>query len=333
MPLKPPTVEQLRCATQHQVAATPGSSLSQPFTGTSASPTSPLVGHQQQQQPPMTGCSCAQPQPWYATSSLLRPGSTSPFNAAQPSPPPRPPGPPPPYRPPLETRASPLQPPQQQQPPMSHLHCTSILCKASFEVCDYCHAYVVDIHDESLDINHGTKYLSVLARSLGHLIQMLNNLPAMKLPVWTAVSSGFSDASLRVQGRDADRSEDHDNLSASAMVLAMLKPLVFGIPAFGPLRIFGVPPPDNLLLVSDASPQSGRGQDNRRGNLVEALNVHFRTTGQTDVHSQLQETWMLFRTQCELILRKEMLYRPTAAWFPFTLKHFFMGHSTSRNMT
>ena len=107
--------------------------------------------------------------------------------------------------------------------------CTSILCKASFAVCDYCRANVV--LDTTADIAHDTQY-GVLAVSLGNLTQMLNNLPASRLPLWAAEPNGMTDAALRREGSNVERFEDHDNLSASAMVLSMLKPLVFGIPTF-----------------------------------------------------------------------------------------------------
>ena len=55
---------------------------------------------------------------------------------------------------------------------------------------------------------------------------------------------------------------------------------------------------------------------------MEALVVHFRSTGQVDVLEQLQETWMLFRSRCELVIRKEELVRPVPAWYSSSLEVF-----------
>ena len=84
------------------------------------------------------------------------------------------------------------------------------------------------------------------------------------------------------------------------------------------LRIFGVPPPRNLLQW-DFCPQSGRGPDNFRGNIIEGLNMHLAeasggSAAAADAHSKLQETWILFRTRVEMVAAVLGLQAPIQAW-------------------
>ena len=64
---------------------------------------------------------------------------------------------------------------------------------------------------------------------------------------------------------------DPGNRNGSAMMLAMLLPKRFGVPDALPLKCFGYPAPDALLVISaKARPKSSRGPDNRRQNVWEA---------------------------------------------------------------
>ena len=79
----------------------------------------------------------------------------------------------------------------------------------------------------------------------------------------------------------------------------MLKPFVFSeIPRdmAVPLRIFGEIP-ENLLEYQNVA-RSSLGADNRRGNVMEALSLHFHT-GNVDVFNELQEVWILARLGCD----------------------------------
>ena len=98
---------------------------------------------------------------------------------------------------------------------------------------------------------------------------------------------------------------DHGNLAGSALLLVLLRPhLYMDRPV--PLRLFGYPAPAELLEV-DQSPQSSRGPDNMRTNLVEALCAHLNTLAFDAVGDQvlhaLQDAWHMMRIRIDLALQ------------------------------
>lgn len=145
----------------------------------------------------------------------------------------------------------------------------------------------------------------------------LNALPAHCLPSW---SVNVTQAVVRRAAMDIRRSEDHGNCAASAMLLALLRPQMFAsmsnVPVeWPPLRIFGVPPP-RTLLHRDFHPRSGHGPDNFRGNVMEGLSMHLASgsAAAAEVHSLLQETWILMRTRVALVTAILQLQAPIEGW-------------------
>ena len=143
----------------------------------------------------------------------------------------------------------------------------------------------------------------------------LNCLPTACLPSW---SVDITEAEVRQDASDIGRSEDHGNCAASALLLALLRPQMFGMTHMPPLRIFGVPPPRNLLKP-DFAPRSGQGPDNFRGNIIEGLTMHLARLSATsaaaaEAHLLLQETWVMFRTRVEMVKLTLHLQEPLQAW-------------------
>ena len=90
---------------------------------------------------------------------------------------------------------------------------------------------------------------------------------------------------------------DHDNLSGSVLVLALLRPHLYMEDAL-PLRLFGYPVSMPLLAV-DGNPHSGGGADNKRTNLLEALCAHWvnlpKITAAETALEALQDAWRVMR--------------------------------------
>ena len=99
------------------------------------------------------------------------------------------------------------------------------------------------------------------------------------------------------------------------MVLAELQPDVFGVGSRPPLVIFGVPPPEGLLVLSNNPPTSGSGPDNRWMNALEAILTHLQSA--TNVASQatrslLLETLKRFRLTAACLVAKGAMGDPKA---------------------
>ena len=108
---------------------------------------------------------------------------------------------------------------------------------------------------------------------------------------------------------------DHDNLSGSALVLALLRPHLYMVDPV-PLRLFGYPAPVQFLAV-DANPHSGGGPDNKRTNLLEALCAHWvalpnEMAAQTALQ-WLQDTWHMMRLRVDFALQEHRMCRPVSA--------------------
>ena len=88
--------------------------------------------------------------------------------------------------------------------------------------------------------------------------------------------------------------DDCGNLAGSALMLNMLRPLVFGLPWDAPLRIFGMPPPTALLALEGIA-SSQRPHDNYRTNCIEGLLGHFRQVGDRVRGDLLQDCWWLMK--------------------------------------
>jgi hypothetical protein len=123
--------------------------------------------------------------------------------------------------------------------------------------------------------------LTPLAEKTLQLVNTLNCLPAYVFPA-QFIQDLTDDALRRLgahdpqAGRGDDREADASNKAGSALMLAALLPRVYGIETAGPLRIFGTPPPECLTVISATKAKSGRGPDNRRHNVWEALLNHWQ---------------------------------------------------------
>ena len=121
---------------------------------------------------------------------------------------------------------------------------------------------------------------SELAQNIVLLVKTLNSKPQYDFP------RGFidvTDQSSRLLGRHDqqtgkgnDREAEASDAAGSALMLAALFPKVYGVETAPPLRIFGTPPPQCLAVISSIRSKSGRGADNRRHNVWEALLNHWQ---------------------------------------------------------
>ena len=220
--------------------------------------------------------------------------------------------------PPPPPRQPPRQPPQ---PPLS----VSLSAYPGFCGQRRCLAGVSPLCDTCLPVCTQLKSVSEtectqLVVSLHNLSFKLNCLPAHLLPAW---SVDVTASEARQAAAPLQRGLDHGNCAASAMLLALLRPRLFHaagptLSPWTPLRIFGVPPPD-CLLQWDRSPQSGRGPDNFRGNIIEGLNVFLGSLRDTsdqaaEAQQALQETWMLFRSRVDIAAMQLGIGAPVQAW-------------------
>jgi hypothetical protein len=105
---------------------------------------------------------------------------------------------------------------------------------------------------------------------------------------------------------------DNRNAPGSAVLLMMLLPKVFSLmpeTEAVPLRIFGHP--SDILVEFDGNARSGWGADNRRGNVMEALSVHFLSLRQhssphvaelaREMLELLQETWKIAKINADYV--------------------------------
>lgn len=216
-------------------------------------------------------------------------------------PPPPPPGaavPPPPPPPPPGAAVPPSPPPPpppkahtwtSQSPPLMLMQCRDSACQGSIHICNSC-----SILHVTQPPAHITQQMVLLHR-VSTLIEKLNMAPATALPPWVIDP-------IRTTARSAQHVatglwDDCGNLAGSALMLIMLRPLLFGMPWMAPLRIFGVPPPSALLdLDGPVADSAASTHDNHRTNCVEGLLGHFRAVGDADRGNQLQDCWYLVKS-------------------------------------
>ncbi len=150
---------------------------------------------------------------------------------------------------------------------MAHLSqdyvCHDLQCQASCRRCERCQ-WLRDMSPPCRYSNQ--RFLSVLSELTG----LLNNLPGHLVPLEVMVGT---EAAMSRGGKQPDH--DYGNYAGSMLLLAMLRPLCFGNPSGPPLRLLGYPPPETLLRISSSGPQSSRGIDNHRCNIVESLVLKF----------------------------------------------------------
>ena len=116
---------------------------------------------------------------------------------------------------------------------------------------------------------------------------------------WTAHSPshlaglGLSSLGLRPSPANGKRTEwDACNLAGSALMLAMMEPEAFGVPGGPKLTIFGQPPPYGVISLSGRRPQSSRGPDNRRTNIIEGLLNYWQDDPSSqDLRQALRHAW------------------------------------------
>ena len=125
----------------------------------------------------------------------------------------------------------------------------------------------------------------------------------------------MNEREIKEQAAALPRGMDHGNLAGSALMLVLLRPhLYMSNPV--PLRLLGYPPP-LVYLVEDLNPRSGRGADNKRTNLIEALCAYwyhsseeaaltsltpmFQTTLENALVSLL-DAWHLMRVRVDKVL-------------------------------
>ena len=127
----------------------------------------------------------------------------------------------------------------------------------------------------------------------------MNNLPQHCLPPFLLT---LHDEELTVARGEAIDISDEQNDAGSALLLAMLRPEVFGIPGTPALRILGWPPPARIIFVSAGLPTSGRGIDDRRTNVVEALLPFLKLFQSGECAAEkLQDAWTLMRQRVRFL--------------------------------
>ena len=152
--------------------------------------------------------------------------------------------------------------------------------------------------------------LTPLAALALELVIALNCLPTYAFPI--EFFSDLTDASLRhlaeynpARGHGDEREADPSNCAGSALLLAMVFPRIYGIETAPPLRIFGSPPPDWMSHIASRRPQSGKGVDNRRHNVWEALLDHWQ-----DAEPMVRERDLLVRTLCGMKVAIDLVIDP-----------------------
>ena len=88
-------------------------------------------------------------------------------------------------------------------------------------------------------------------------------------------------------------------------MLAALFPIVYGVETAPPLRIFGTPPPQCLAVISSMRSKSGRGADNRRHNVWEALLNHWQDK---PLHQSIRD--LLSQTLLQMAVAIELVVDP-----------------------
>ena len=191
------------------------------------------------------------------------------------------PPPPPPGPAPQGVRHVPGPPPPPQRvsgfwaPALQVVQCSTRLCKMSYSVCDVCATRRVAWNRDP----HAAR--TTATDHVLRLVHALNQLPASEFPPQILDTAGDSDlrraASYDPAAGHGDEGEaDVGNTAGSALFLAAALPEIYGVPYTTPMKCFGYPLPDNLLSVSTAPQRSGKGVDNRRTNVWEAVLSHWQ---------------------------------------------------------
>ena len=230
------------------------------------------------------------------------PGCSSPGVAPAPSTTRLQPPPPPPPSSHFPSQSSahapppPPPPPRSPPPPTSGIiskQCRERLCQASFVKCAVCVSVEQSFGMVPI-ITPDIAEESPLAQKLIALCNNLNASPATAFPTW--VLSPTMGAAQQAQHVSTSLWDDCGNRGGSALMLILLRPLVFGMPWVAPLRIFGVPPPAPLLDLDGPGPAARQPHDNHRTNCVEGLLGHFRQVGDIALGDLLQDCWLLMQS-------------------------------------
>ena len=154
---------------------------------------------------------------------------------------------------------------------------------------------------------------SNFVEELRSLTSLLNTLPISCTPR-CFLEAPPNESAIQSIARNLERRHDHDNLSGSILVLALLRPhLYMDDPV--PLRVFGYPAPHELLAM-DASPHSGGGPDSKRTNLLEALCAFWLdidSPASRHCFHTVQDVWHVMRVRADIVLKTQKLGRPISA--------------------
>ena len=181
------------------------------------------------------------------------------------------------------------------QPPLVWDQCVEVECKLGNRICISCQGRRIPWTRAA----HRTP----LAEQVVKLTEMLNCVPGHQLPPCIVNPAGSTLARFARHdpeaGQGDDREVDVGNKAGSALMLAVLLPHVYGVPGVAALRVCGWPPPETLTHISQRS-ISGRGSDNRRMNVWEALlNYWYEDPQMADLRDLLLHTLCHFRVGIE----------------------------------
>ena len=128
------------------------------------------------------------------------------------------------------------------------------------------------------------------------IVNAMNALPGHSYPAWAADCARDP---VRVAAQ-AYQGQDSRNDAASALMLLMLRPHLYGTAGvdqgWTPWWRLGFPPPSSLLTLDQTRIRSGRGPGNHRGNMLEGLIEHWRQHGGEEealCAMLLEEVWAL----------------------------------------
>ena len=188
---------------------------------------------------------------------------------------------------------------EEQESAKNVSQCETQWCAMGYEVCKACtprvrsHALWKELQITMNESLH-TKVL--------HLVIKLNNLPNSCFPIELA-QTRYEGQKLKAlaqykpeQRKGCTWESDAGNKAGSALMLALLKPNVFGSKYIASLKVFGYPPPGTLTTITFTKGKSGKGPDNRRMNVFEALLNAWETTLDTSgaVRIALMDTLNMF---------------------------------------
>ena len=196
------------------------------------------------------------------------------------------------------------QPRPPASPPFDLEQCRDNRCSAGLQVCGVCRTRMIEWSADA-------RALTPLAAHTLQLIDTLNCLPAYAFPAEFVCDT--TDESLRrlgkhdpEAGQGDDREADAGNKAGSALMLAALFPRVYGIDTAGPLRIFGAPPPQCLAVIGSTKAKSGKGPDNRRHNVWEALLNHWQDEAtMASVRDLTAQTLYEMRVAIEMVVDRD----------------------------